>query len=413
MPMTPRERVLATLAHETPGPRPDRARAQQRDGHQDVHVPARQGAGGHRGAGRVHLRVAGAGHGEAGRGDLPAPPRADVRGVLDHFPAATRARNATRDPHSPFIDDWGSGQVEGVPGTWFPGWHPMADAFTLEEIEAYPWPDMTDPTRFEGVRAEAQRLRDENAVRVDGHPVARLPAGAGVRHAGNGQLPGQPRGRARVRRGAPVEDPGAVQGADGRLPARVWRPHRHGEDRRRPGIPGGAADVTRHVPADPQADPRGPDRVHPGADEGRDRVPHGRRRVRPAGRLHRDRRGRPQPGPGVGRRACRDFAGLKREVRGQPRVLWRDGHAPRAPARDDGRGPSRGAARDRDPGRRTAATCWAPCTRSWTTCRRRTCWRWWTPSRSPGGTRCGAEPAGRPRRIEDGPPASPPSPAAA
>ena len=86
----------------------------------------------------------------------------DVRGVLDRFPAATRARNAARDPHSPFIDDWGSGQMEGTPGTWFPGVHPMADATTLEEIEAYPWPDVSDPTRFEGVRAEAQRLRDEN-----------------------------------------------------------------------------------------------------------------------------------------------------------------------------------------------------------------------------------------------------------
>ncbi len=37
----------------------------------------------------------------------------------------------------------------------------MAEATTLEAIEAYPWPDTGDPTRLEGVRAEAQRLRDE------------------------------------------------------------------------------------------------------------------------------------------------------------------------------------------------------------------------------------------------------------
>ena len=36
----------------------------------------------------------------------------DVRPVFDSFPAATLARNRTRPPHAPFIDDWGSGQVE-------------------------------------------------------------------------------------------------------------------------------------------------------------------------------------------------------------------------------------------------------------------------------------------------------------
>jgi hypothetical protein len=75
----------------------------------------------------VHLRRAGAG---TARLDEATCRRlhADVRGVQDHFPAATRARNAARDPHSPFIDDWGSGQVEGAPGVRFPGVHPMADA---------------------------------------------------------------------------------------------------------------------------------------------------------------------------------------------------------------------------------------------------------------------------------------------
>jgi uroporphyrinogen decarboxylase len=99
----------------------------------------------------------------------------DVRGVLDRFPRATRERNAEREPHSPFIDDWGSGQLESEPGTWFPGVHPMADATTIEEIEAYPWPDVADPTRFEGIRAEAQRLRDENRYAVMGTPWLLFP----------------------------------------------------------------------------------------------------------------------------------------------------------------------------------------------------------------------------------------------
>ena len=160
MPMTPRERVLATLAHE----QPDR-------------VPIVLGPSNATGIKMSTYR------GIKALAGIEAPDRylydwpelgtalpdeatyerlhADVRGVLDHFPAATRARNAAREPHSPFIDDWGSGQLESTPGTWFPGVHPMAEATTLEEIEAYPWPDVTDPTRFEGVRAEAQRLRDE------------------------------------------------------------------------------------------------------------------------------------------------------------------------------------------------------------------------------------------------------------
>ena len=82
----------------------------------------------------------------------------DVRGVLDAFPAATIARNRDRPPHSPFIDDWGSGQVEVEEGTWYPGVHPMADATTIDAIERYPWPDMDDPTRVAHVREAAAGL---------------------------------------------------------------------------------------------------------------------------------------------------------------------------------------------------------------------------------------------------------------
>lgn len=38
--------------------------------------------------------------------------------------------------------------------------HPLADA-TTDDLEDYPFPDGSDPTRFTGVRAEAQRLRRE------------------------------------------------------------------------------------------------------------------------------------------------------------------------------------------------------------------------------------------------------------
>jgi uroporphyrinogen decarboxylase len=82
----------------------------------------------------------------------------DVRGVFDAFPAETIARNRARAPHSPFIDDWGSGQVEIEDGTWYPAVHPMAEATTIDAIERYPWPDMEDPTRVAHVHEAAAAL---------------------------------------------------------------------------------------------------------------------------------------------------------------------------------------------------------------------------------------------------------------
>jgi uroporphyrinogen decarboxylase len=99
----------------------------------------------------------------------------DVRGVWDREPQSTMERNLAREPHSPCIDSWGSGQVEISPGEWFPGVHPMADATTLEEIESYPWPDMMDPTRVEGVREKAKRFADENQYAILATPWLLFP----------------------------------------------------------------------------------------------------------------------------------------------------------------------------------------------------------------------------------------------
>ncbi|MEI7743221.1 MAG: uroporphyrinogen decarboxylase family protein [Chloroflexota bacterium] len=172
--MTPRERVLATLAHEVP----DR-------------VPIVLGPSNATGIKMSAYRAIKVAAGieapdeyiydwpELGTAKLDEATcerlHADVRGVLDHFPAAVRARNAARPPHSPFVDDWGSGQVEGREGEWFPGLHPIPDAFRLEDLAGYAWPDMSDQTRFAGVRAEAQRLRDENRYATMGTPWLAFP----------------------------------------------------------------------------------------------------------------------------------------------------------------------------------------------------------------------------------------------
>ena len=99
----------------------------------------------------------------------------DARGVLDRLPSQIYARNNNRPPHAPFIDDWGSGQVEMEPGLWFPGIHPMSEAITLEEIERYPWPDMDDPSRVAHVREQARLLAEEDRSALIGTPWLLFP----------------------------------------------------------------------------------------------------------------------------------------------------------------------------------------------------------------------------------------------
>ncbi len=53
----------------------------------------------------------------------------------------------------------GSGQTEISPGDWFPSVHPLPEARTAEDLDAYQgWPDMDDSTRVAHVRDNARRL---------------------------------------------------------------------------------------------------------------------------------------------------------------------------------------------------------------------------------------------------------------
>jgi uroporphyrinogen decarboxylase len=99
----------------------------------------------------------------------------DVRPVFDAIPAATQRRNRNRPAHAPCIDDWGSGQVEVDEGHWYPGVHPLREAETLDAIEAYPWPDMDDPSRVAHVRAEAARLAAEGRFAIMATPWLLFP----------------------------------------------------------------------------------------------------------------------------------------------------------------------------------------------------------------------------------------------
>jgi uroporphyrinogen decarboxylase len=100
----------------------------------------------------------------------------DVRGVLDRFPNKVCERNRKREPHSPCIDDWGGGQIEIEPGIWFPGYHPLADATTVEELENYQgWPDMDDPSRIAHVKAEAEKISREDEYAIMATPWLMFP----------------------------------------------------------------------------------------------------------------------------------------------------------------------------------------------------------------------------------------------
>jgi len=102
--------------------------------------------------------------------------KSDVRGVRDIHPADTLERNQTRDPHSPFIDSWGSGQKEIAPGEWFPGIHPLAELSSVEELESYSgWPDMSDPSRVAHVRSTAAALAEENQYGIMATPWLLFP----------------------------------------------------------------------------------------------------------------------------------------------------------------------------------------------------------------------------------------------
>ena len=99
----------------------------------------------------------------------------DVRGVLDRFPEEVYQRNQARPPHAPFIDDWGGGQMEIAPEEWFPGIAPIPDATTVDMLEKYPWPNMDDPYRVAHVRAQAQKLHDDNQYAIMATPWLMFP----------------------------------------------------------------------------------------------------------------------------------------------------------------------------------------------------------------------------------------------
>ncbi|MFB6291074.1 MAG: uroporphyrinogen decarboxylase family protein [Candidatus Bipolaricaulia bacterium] len=100
----------------------------------------------------------------------------DVRGVRDLEPAEILKRNREREPGSPYINSWGSGQVQTESGEWYPGVHPLKDADAVKDLQEYEgWPDMTDPTRVAHVENRAAKLAEENEYGIMATPWLLFP----------------------------------------------------------------------------------------------------------------------------------------------------------------------------------------------------------------------------------------------
>jgi uroporphyrinogen decarboxylase len=66
--------------------------------------------------------------------------------------------------------------MEVTPGDWFPGIHPLADASTVEDLNAYAdWPDMEDPSRIAHVKEQARKLAKDGQYAIMATPWLLFP----------------------------------------------------------------------------------------------------------------------------------------------------------------------------------------------------------------------------------------------
>lgn len=172
--MTPRQRVLATLAHTEPDRVP-------------IVLGVSNATGIKMGTYRRLANLVGLEPGEEFLYEWPelgtAKPTeemlvrlgTDVRGVWDREPASILEANTNRPPGADYINSWGSGARQIRPGEWFPMIHPLAAATTTAELDSYPWPDMTDPTRVAHVATDAARLAEEGRYAIMATPWLLFP----------------------------------------------------------------------------------------------------------------------------------------------------------------------------------------------------------------------------------------------
>lgn len=83
-------------------------------------------------------------------------------------PPASYTSYSLRENFEPFVDEWGLTH-RLVSGYYDLAGAPLADRFTKEGIDSYPWPDPYDPARLEGVREEIEHLYHHTGYALVAH----------------------------------------------------------------------------------------------------------------------------------------------------------------------------------------------------------------------------------------------------
>lgn len=99
----------------------------------------------------------------------------DARGLQDRLPRHVREYDAAHPDAKIHFDDWHVGREEVEPGDYFPMVHPLREATSIADLEAFDWPNMTDPTRFEGLATRARELAAEEEYAIFGTPFLKYP----------------------------------------------------------------------------------------------------------------------------------------------------------------------------------------------------------------------------------------------
>lgn len=94
--------------------------------------------------------------------------KVDVRDVAPRSSATFRIDVKEMPGYSYFYDEWGIGWRMPMDGGWYYDMfdHPLRAITTTAEIDAFPWPDPTDPARFVGLKERAR-----HAAEVEQHGV--------------------------------------------------------------------------------------------------------------------------------------------------------------------------------------------------------------------------------------------------
>jgi uroporphyrinogen decarboxylase len=117
--------------------------------------------------------------------DVRARLKADVRNVAPRSSAGYHINVQDMGDCTYFYDEWKLGwKMPKVGGFYYDMFdHPLKDAQTLADLERYPWPNPTDPARFEGLRERARHaaIDEKQGVFLDGFSAGLIEMAAWLR----------------------------------------------------------------------------------------------------------------------------------------------------------------------------------------------------------------------------------------